>query len=65
MWGPDILVFPQVLRLAHPFSFLDLYPIIGEALYLSVEPEVGTRGGHKNRNGRAVPDLLLTNGYLL
>lgn len=43
----DILVFPPVFRRAYLFSFLDLYPIIGEALYLSVESEFGTRGNIK------------------
>lgn len=43
----DILVFPPVFRLAYLLSFLDLYPIIGEALYLSVESEFGTRGNIK------------------
>lgn len=43
----DILVFPPVLRHASLFSFLDLYPIIGEALYLPVESEFGTRGNIK------------------
>lgn len=45
--GANILVFPRVLRLAYLFSFPDFCPIIGEALYLSVESEFGTRGNIK------------------
>lgn len=45
--GTDILVFPPVLSLAYLFSFRDLPPITGEALYRSVESEFGTVGNIK------------------
>lgn len=66
--GADILAFPRVLRLADLFSFPDLCPIIGEALYLSVESEFGTRGNIKVVTldlQDKTPDFLSANGGLL
>lgn len=47
------------------FSFRDLHPIIGEALYLSVEPEFGNAGNHKSRSGRFVDAAIESPSFLL